>query len=215
MKRFLSELSYGSFLIYPSPRAGTRAEEKAKAFILALKRDRVVDAGPLTTLIVDQLAAIVRDSPLANYFDGTATLVPMPTHGLMKRNSVWASRSLANAMVAHGLAADTVCCIRRTKPIRKSAQSSRGARPTPQEHYETMEAQRAVWDHDVTNIVMIDDVVTRGATLSGAGAHLQEAFPGARIRAFALARTDALTRWRDPHVGTIHTPVDGSRVSRR
>ena len=174
-----------------------------------------MQSGPLVTLIVEQLADIVQDSPFANYFDGTATLVPIPTHGLMTRNSVWASRSLANAIVAKGLASETVCCIRRAKPIRKSAQSSAGNRPTPREHYETMEVQRAVWDHDATDIVMIDDVVTRGATFSGAAAHLHQIFPGARIRAFALARTDSVPRWKDPQVGIIHTPASGSWVVRR
>jgi adenine/guanine phosphoribosyltransferase-like PRPP-binding protein len=41
-------------------------------------------------------------------------------------------------------------------------------------------------------IVLIDDVVTKGRTLLAAATRLQEAFPSAQIRAFALVRTMGL-----------------------
>ncbi|MDA4132801.1 MAG: phosphoribosyltransferase, partial [Thaumarchaeota archaeon] len=38
-------------------------------------------------------------------------------------------------------------------------------------------------------LLLVDDIVTRGATLLGAANRLAEAFPDARIRGFAAMRT--------------------------
>jgi orotate phosphoribosyltransferase len=43
------------------------------------------------------------------------------------------------------------------------------------------------------NLVLIDDVVTKGRTLLAAAARLRQVFPGAQIRAFALMRTMSLS----------------------
>jgi hypothetical protein len=54
---------------------------------------------------------------------------------------------------------------------------------------------------------LVDDVVTKGRTLLAAAARVQEAFPCAEIRAFALIRTMGLTRnverLVDPCIGEI------------
>jgi phosphoribosylpyrophosphate synthetase len=39
-----------------------------------------------------------------------------------------------------------------------------------------------------SNILLVDDIITRGATLLGAASRLAEAFPKAEIRAFAVMR---------------------------
>jgi phosphoribosylpyrophosphate synthetase len=44
-------------------------------------------------------------------------------------------------------------------------------------------------DVEPKEILLVDDVVTRGATIVGAANKLHDAFPGARIRAFAAMRT--------------------------
>jgi phosphoribosylpyrophosphate synthetase len=55
--------------------------------------------------------------------------------------------------------------------------------------------------------LLIDDVVTKGRTLLAAAARLHEAFPQARITAFALLRTlgfkDHIEDLLDPCVGRI------------
>ena len=55
--------------------------------------------------------------------------------------------------------------------------------------------------------MLVDDVVTRGATLIGAASRLVEVFPHARVRAFAILRTvsntDQLAQIVDPVVGRI------------
>jgi adenine/guanine phosphoribosyltransferase-like PRPP-binding protein len=56
-------------------------------------------------------------------------------------------------------------------------------------------------------IVLVDDVVTKGATLLAAASLIHAAFPDTRVEAFALVRTLGLQpevqRIVDPVVGTI------------
>ncbi len=57
------------------------------------------------------------------------------------------------------------------------------------------------------NFVIVDDIVTRGATILGCANRLLEAFPEANVAAFAAIRTmsdpDTFVRIIDPRVGRI------------
>ena len=95
----------------------------------------------------------------------------------------------------------------RTKAIRSSATAPRGERPKIQEHLETI---RVVAEPSVflaKAMVIIDDVITKGATLLAAASLLKEAFPTAEIKGFALVRTMGLQpdvdRILDPCTGTV------------
>ncbi len=211
---FLSSIVFGSYLVYPSSATG-KEDQDAKSFILGVKQDRVTARGRLIEIAVTELKRNLPRTPLgANLFDGSAMLVPMPNHGLRTKNGVWAAASLADVMVAEGLAASVVPCIERVTPIRKAAYCPPEMRPSPREHYDTMAVQSQGLLRDVLRIVMVDDLVTRGSTFSGAAVRLREAFPQASIRAFGLARTAKMLRWRDPIVGAIHTSADGEWAER-
>ena len=207
---FLAELVYGSYWVYPSP-AGTEQARAAKSFILNIKRDRITGEGRLIELAVQELKRILPETPLTGLLDGRTILVPMPTHGLRSKHGVWPAVSLADEMVAKGLASNCLPCVERVTPIRKSAGSQQ--RPSPREHYDTMEVATLSLQN-ATNIVMVDDVVTRGSTFSGAAARLREVVPRASIRAFALARTGSMSRFADPVIGKICTMPDGKGVRR-
>jgi adenine/guanine phosphoribosyltransferase-like PRPP-binding protein len=63
-----------------------------------------------------------------------------------------------------------------------------------------------------TRIVLVDDFVTRGATLVGACSRVAEAFPGAEIRAFAAVRTmtgSEITELVQPVAGEIRLEDNG------
>lgn len=65
---------------------------------------------------------------------------------------------------------------------------------------------------DFTEIVVVDDIVTRGSTFLGAAARVSEVYPRAVIRAFAVARTARLTdEIEDPCVGAITVVGDNPR----
>ncbi|MDQ3902584.1 MAG: hypothetical protein M3247_02875 [Thermoproteota archaeon] len=58
-----------------------------------------------------------------------------------------------------------------------------------------------------TEILLVDDVITRGATFFGAANRLKVAFPTSRIRAFAAMRTisrpEEFRAITDPCIGNI------------
>ncbi len=68
----------------------------------------------------------------------------------------------------------------------KSATSKAEERPKAVEHYHSIEVQTIFPEPE--EILLIDDVVTRGATIVGAANKLHDAFPRAHIRAFAAMR---------------------------
>jgi adenine/guanine phosphoribosyltransferase-like PRPP-binding protein len=54
-------------------------------------------------------------------------------------------------------------------------------------------------------ITIVDDFVTKGATLLAAASRVQEAFPEAEVRAFALVRTKGLVA----DIESISEPCEG------
>ncbi len=209
---FLRELRVGSYLIYPSG-AQTKAQIDAKSLILGIKRDVVRAEGRLVEIVADRIRVEATATPLADLLDGTAVLVPLPGHARHKPASVWPALNIANALLRQGLARDVCQCLIRREPVIKSAYAAPGERPAPLVHYESFDV--AVAFEDWSNIVLIDDVITRGATMSGAAARIRETHRQARIRGFAVARTE----WRpettiDPVVNVVRTSADGWNVER-
>jgi predicted amidophosphoribosyltransferase len=109
------------------------------------------------------------------------------------------------ALVSRGLGKGVEECLNRMTPLRKSAKSLAADRPKAHEHYASMEVQKVF--PEPHEILLVDDIVTRGATAIGAANKLAEAFPRARIRLFAAMRTisppDTFTDTMAPCIGTI------------
>jgi hypoxanthine phosphoribosyltransferase len=84
-------------------------------------------------------------------------------------------------------------------------------RPKALQHFESLDVR---WreKNKPKEILLIDDIVTRGATLLGAANRLAAAFPDARIRAFAMMRTMSgpsnFNRITDPCTGWIELRDD-------
>src|ERR1035437_2599771 len=105
----------------------------------------------------------------------------------MQPNTLWVPERIATVMVAAGLGKQVASCLIRAKAVSKAALSSPSERPTAVQHYESISVQGSLSKPD--EILLVDDVVTRGATLLGAANRLAEAFPQSHIRAFAAMRT--------------------------
>jgi predicted amidophosphoribosyltransferase len=95
-------------------------------------------------------------------------------------------------------------CLKRVTAVAKSALASAGGRSTLQQHYDSMRANRPVERPD--KITIVDDIVTKGATLLAGASLLREAFPDDEVRLFALVRTRGLV----PEIERIVDPVVGS-----
>jgi hypothetical protein len=143
-------------------------------------------------------------SPLAGFFSSSTVLVPVPGSVPRARDATNVAGRLAKALLDEGLGHDVWQGLRRIRAVRKSATASAGLRPTVKNHYDSFAVEASA---PLREVLLIDDVVTKGRTLLAAAWRLQEAFPDAHVRAFALLRTMGLapdvSRLLDPCAGEI------------
>lgn len=125
-------------------------------------------------------------SRLAGFFLPNDVLVPVP-RSAPKVGGTWAAAELAHALVQEGVGSAMWAGLRRISAVRKSATSAKGQRPSVERHYDSFRLEPSALC--LQNVILIDDVITKGRTFLAAAARVHEAFPGARIRAFALLRT--------------------------
>jgi len=144
-------------------------------------------------------------SPLAGFFHPTNVLVPIPGSAPRPYGAIWVAEHLALALRTQGLGQSIWSGLHRIHAVRKSATAVPGSRPTVRNHFDSfaVEPDAAL----LQQVVLVDDVVTKGRTLLAAAARLQDAFPNAQIRAFALVRTMGMSaevdRLLEPCVGEI------------
>jgi predicted amidophosphoribosyltransferase len=204
----LSLLDFGSYLTY-STKGTSKEEQHSKNWMYLVKNDEYFVENQnsilMSELIADKIKANVTTLPFATFFAPNTILVPAPSSSLMQDDTLWVPKRLATAMVKRGLGKSVIECLVRSTPVRKAATSLAKDRPTPQEQYDTMGVQKALTDPE--EILIIDDIITRGATLMGAANRLFDVYPKAKIRAFAAMRAMSppfqFTKIYDPIVGTI------------
>lgn len=186
-------LEYGSLLSYtpldspePSPEI-----QNANDVMYAIKNDGFVEEPPVQAS--DWIARTVYENmaslPFSEFFQPSTILVPIPKSTLAQPGSLWVPERIASALARKGIGKKVVTCLTRVTPIRKAAWSGASHRPRPSEQYQTMGVQGSISELKSKEIVLVDDIVTRGATSLGAANRLVEAFPEARIRIFAAVRT--------------------------
>lgn len=197
----ISKIAYASCYVYSPSGAGVVCE-RSRLLRTLLK------AGDAHFMVMYALRVYqqARESPrLAGFFGSDDLLVPVPGSIPNTCGSNWVAADLADAMVHAGVATMTWRGLHRICPVRKSATAAPGARPTVALHYESFLVDRP--RIAAQSVVLIDDVVTKGRTLLAAATRLQEAFPEAHIRAFALLRTlgflPRVQRLLDPCTGEI------------
>jgi predicted amidophosphoribosyltransferase len=184
----LSQLEFGALLTY-TPRGNTLQAQHSKDVMLALKLDKFVNMPPIlmSKWVANTVKQKMAELPFNAFFQPNTILVPVPKSSLMQPNTLWVPERIAVALVALGFGKQVVSCLVRTKAVSKAALSSPNERPTAQQHYESISVQGILSEPD--NILLVDDVVTRGATLLGCANRLADVFPKSRIYAFAVMRT--------------------------
>ena len=211
----LSEIEFGSLLSY-SPRGNSDSQCRSRTVTMALKNDQYVKSGSNQILMSDYIAErLVTDMtrlPFVNYFNVNPILIPVPNSSFNRSGTLWVSQRLANALVRKGLGIKVVECLKRVKPLPKSATSLAVNRPKAAAHFDSLEVEKILFEP--AEILLIDDVVTRGATLLGAANKLLEAYPNTHIRAFAVVRTisspEDFVNIYDPRIGTITLRGEGT-----
>ena len=194
----LSEVRFGAFLTY-SPRGSSEVSQRSRRWRDAIKHDRV----PGIAAVVDRLATEISTTPLSQLLGPEVVLVPAPKSAPLVEGALWSARRIADELVSRGLGSEVLPCVRRVVRVPKSAFAAAGARPTAMEHLESMSIDTPLIRPD--RIVIVDDVVTKGATLLAAASIVQDSFPDAEVSVFAILRTMGL----QPEVERIVEPCAG------
>src|SRR5271166_1084773 len=183
----LKEIQFGSLLTF-CPHGDSTVIRHSKDIRTAIKRDDFVvnpldESNPIlmSEWIGQTMQQLQSQLPFTDYFGDDAVLVPTPGSSLMGPNTLWVPERISNALVGRGFGMRVVSCLRRTRAVPKAAFSLPENRLKPIDHYGTMEVQANL--APPSEMVLVDDIITRGATLLDAANRLSEAFPDTRIRA--------------------------------
>ncbi|MEK6607339.1 MAG: hypothetical protein AABZ30_06740 [Myxococcota bacterium] len=211
----LSEVPFGAWLVY-SPRGASEVAARSRNLTYWIKQDKIPEGStePTSRQLARELRARIGGTGLDDFLNPEVALVPVPRSSLTKRGSLWPPARLCDALVAEGLGRVVVPCLDRTAPMRRSAGSPPGTRPSPLEHERSMQVTDRVTLADAPAITLVDDVVTKGSQLLSAASLVHDAFPRAVIRGFAFVRTLGLVtdiaRVIEPCVGTIRLVGSGA-----
>ena len=213
----VSDLVFASLYSYvPGPYGRLETYSDAYNFVIKLKQDKAIESGGIRTPISDAIAKAIRISlkelPFKDFFGESAYLVPAPSHAKHdpRADHLNNVRNIVLALEREGLG-QAFDCIERIEAVTKSATANSSHRPDVTAHYHSIRVQRGV--HKPQRIVIVDDVVTRGATMLACASRLKETWPDAHIVGFAVVRAlsnpNEYTRFRDPCMGTIRLAPGG------
>lgn len=187
--------------------------------MIALKTGRLTGSRPVPfwhTIASLTKGSVDSTGPLESFVSPAAVLVPVPKSGLWQEDSLWVPDRLAKSMVQVGLGRRAARLLRRTEALPKAATSLASTRPSAYRHYETLTIQKDL--EPVPEIVLVDDVVTRGDTMLGSANRLLESYPRTPIKGFAAIRTVSnpleFTDVNQPVVGWITLRPDGHCLRR-
>ncbi len=217
----ITSLDFGSLLCY-TPRGSSSEIQHAKEVMLALKSDDFIEEQPpipMSEWVARTVQQQLRNLPFAFFFKPDAVLVPVPRTSLMQPDTLWVPHRIATALVKKGVGKEVAVCLARVTPLRKAAWSRPSERPKAKDHFATMSVQGRISDPSPNMIVLVDDIITRGATLLGAANRLAEVFPTARICAFGamttISRPDDFVGLYKPLLGTIqYRPLTEDTIRR-
>jgi phosphoribosylpyrophosphate synthetase len=218
----ITRIEFGSLLSY-SPRGTSDSEKRSRTMMRYLKTDTVLrlpsrkSTTILTSSFISQrIKKNISILPFADFFKTNPVLIPIPRSSLTYSQGLWVPQRLANALIQHELGKDVVECLERVIPLNKAATSLAENRPKAAQHYVSLEVKE-ILSEPPKEILLVDDIITRGATIFGAANKLADVFPQARIRAFAAMRTISppfvFQNTYDPCVGTIM--IDNHNTFRR
>lgn len=206
MNRLPSELDFVSLLKY-SPHGSTNISVASRQIAYAIKGDRHYGNVRAISRAALRIKENLEEFPfLAECFGKDVTLIPMPRSSPLKPGTLWPNMRICEAIQKEGLCESIFPCLSRVSSVTKAATAKPGGRPDPIDHFDSTKVEYEPLLSSPKQITIVDDVITRGASMIGIYPKVQEAFPDAKIRCFALVRTmsgqevDAVV---EPILGTI------------
>lgn len=207
MASLRSSIPFAALLTY-SPRGPSEISKRSRQVRDAVKTAR--------SDVLDRCVEKIRElGGLEPFLGPGVVLVPAPRSAPIRDpGTLWPADRICTRFVAAGLGREVLPCLSRTTAVPKSAFAGTGQRPTATLHHETMAVQRTLVRPE--RITVVDDIVTKGATLLAAVTRVADAFPEAELRAFALLRTMGLVENVDRIVDACEGTIswDGSEVYR-
>ncbi len=206
----IERLEFASCYAY-SPRGITEPSLQSKQLCYRIKAGDAEALG----LAAERVRAFHESGAFPGFFGADVTLVAVPGRAPLAPGAVSRTQRICDALFACGLAKDVVVLLERTEPVLKSAYAAPVERPLAEQHFATIAVTPVLLAP--IRVLLVDDVVTRGATLLGAASRIKDAFPDCEVRGFALVRTesfDEVTEVRDPRVGIIEVARTGKTVRR-
>ena len=184
-----SELEFFSFLAW-TPRAQTREQRQLANWVkFDLKQDRRHESrGLASEYIARRLVEVVDRRRLDEEIGARALLVPIPRSSLLKPGDLWPAQRIASALVGRGLGRRVVRALRRHQALRPSSgRRASSERNRFEDQLRTLIVDAVIDASD--RIVLVDDVITSGATMLGAAMALRARARDLDIRGFAAFRT--------------------------
>jgi len=162
--------------------------QTAAEFVKRLKNNQPYNKVHFPSDIVAKLLKLFLENheSLKNVFHNDMVLVPVPRASPIREGDLWPAYEIANSISRLGLGRVSPL-LERVKGVNPSSRSSPKARPTPTQHFESLSVRRNL--SQVEEVVLVDDVITRGHTLIACAWRIEEAYPGIKIHAFAAVRT--------------------------
>jgi hypothetical protein len=208
---FPINLDFASYLTY-DPRGTSEEAKKSRYYTYSVKQDGTTHDVRTIDSIVASIPGRLEQFPFfAKFLNPGVTVIPMPRSAPLQPGALWVPKRICDSLVAHGLAHETLACVERVKAVEKSSTAGT-RRPKPEDHFESIRIHLDTSLPFITDITLVDDVLTRGSTFVGIYPHIRKAFPSANIRCFAVISTRGLGNFvqiLEPVQGVI-TYVDGT-----
>lgn len=187
----VSNIEFGSLYTYcPRNNNGTKSEEikKSKNIMIHLKNEYSVGNTSkfMSEYVSEKIKNNIETLPFKNFFGKNVDLVPVPKSSLMKKGSLWVPEKIAKALAKQGLG-NLYPCLERVQSVSKSSYSKSSERPKAIDHFNTIKFVPQI--HQPKEIILIDDVITRGSTMIGCANVLRKQFPNVSVKGFAVIRT--------------------------
>lgn len=197
----IESITFASCYVY-SPLGSGATSERSRRLCELLKSQ---DSRFICKYALRVRQQVTEHSALSEFIEPRDVLVPMPGSSPRACLAGTVTWHLSAALRGEGLGHSVWPGLRRIRAVQKSATALPGTRPSVGCHYDSFAIDPT--DALPSQVVLVDDIVTKGRTLLAAAARLHEAFPGVRIRGFALVRTMGLVpgvnKLLDPCVGQI------------
>lgn len=193
----LSEVPYATLANY-SPRGRSELSQRSRAICGGFKAGK-------ENVIRSALPHVGAAATLRPFLNENVTLVPVPRSAPLADGALWPAQVIAEILVDGGFGDVVMPCLERVSAVPKSAAVAASERPLWHAHYESIAVHGELIKP--AHLTLIDDVLTMGRTTFACARRLEEEFPEAEIRVFAVIRTQGfkpdIDDLVDPSVGTI------------